>query len=81
MSGYYFVEICTYKRENIFGQILKEKIELNEFGKITDVCVTNISQHFPNALVDSYSVMPNNIHLIVILDDNRDTMIPHPLHK
>ncbi|MBC1240030.1 MULTISPECIES: hypothetical protein [Nostoc] len=32
--GFYFVTICTYKRQCLFGEIVNEEMVLNEYGKI-----------------------------------------------
>jgi hypothetical protein len=34
-AGYYFVTICTHKREKLFGEIKDGKNVLNEFGKVS----------------------------------------------
>lgn len=33
-SGQYFVTICTHNKENIFGEIVKNKMVFNNNGKI-----------------------------------------------
>lgn len=63
-SGYYFVTICTYKRINMFGTIIDNKIILNEFGIIIENVLKTLSIHH-NVVLDIYQIMPNHIHCIL----------------
>ena len=68
-AGYYFVTICSFKHKKIFSKIVDSKIELNDFGKIVDEHIRKIPSHFPNAEIDHYCIMPNHIHMIIVLND------------
>lgn len=59
----YFVTICTHQRQCIFGTVE----QLNGFGQIAKELLVRIPQHFPNASVDKYVIMPNHIHAIITL--------------
>lgn len=74
-SGFYFITICTLNRENLFGEINGSKMVLNHFGKIVEDCIKNIPKHFLNTDIDYFVVMPNHIHLVVIIDDHRHSAI------
>ena len=65
---YYFVTICTQNRKHIFGEI-------------SDDCIKNIPQYFPNAKIDYYCLMPNHIHFIIIIEDNSGTAYRVPTFK
>jgi len=69
-SGSFFITICTEQRECLFGEIRKGKMELNEYGEIVAECWNGIPRHFPNALIDTFVVMPNHIHGILRLHKN-----------
>ena len=62
--NYYFVTICTHNRRCIFGQ----PDNLNIFGKIAEEQIKKISTHYRSVLIDHYVVMPNHIHMIVVLE-------------
>ncbi len=64
-NGVYFVTICTYKKQCLFGDITNSKMELSEIGAIAGKCWNEIPNHFPNVLLDYSVVMPNHIHGIV----------------
>jgi REP element-mobilizing transposase RayT len=40
-GGYYFVTICTNKRENLFGRIENGVMKLNEAGDIVEKWLVN----------------------------------------
>jgi REP element-mobilizing transposase RayT len=61
----YFLTMCTHKRNHLFGKIIDWKIVLNDFGKIAHQCWLQIPNHFPNAEIDEYIIMPNHIHGII----------------
>jgi len=67
VEGYYFVTICTKSKIEWFGKINNGEITLSEFGKIVKNFWLEIPNHYQNALLDHYIVMPNHIHSIIIL--------------
>ena len=46
---------------------------LNEFGKIASNCWQDLPDHFSNTSLDEFTIMPNHIHGIIILEERRDT--------
>jgi putative transposase len=62
--GYYFITVCVYDRkQNLFGDIINAKMELNEFGKIVQNEIFRTAQIRPNIKIDEYMVMPNHVHI------------------
>jgi len=66
--GFYFITICTCNREHFFGEIQDGKMFLNEIGKIADDCWSQIPNHFKNAELGDYIIMPNHIHGIIVIN-------------
>jgi len=66
-SGYYYVTICTKNRQKYFGNIFNNNIYLNKYGIIARHCWSEISKHFPDVLLDEFTVMPNHIHGIIVI--------------
>ena len=66
-NGLYFITICTYNRECLFGEIIDKEMILNDAGKIANECWLNIPEHFPNAVLHEHVVMPNHVHGIIEL--------------
>ncbi len=69
-AGYYFITICTKDRESFFGKIAYDKMILNECGEIALKYWLEIPEHFPNAKIGEFVVMPNHFHGIVIIEPN-----------
>jgi putative transposase len=67
-NGYYFVTLCIKNREYIFGEIENGVMFLSDLGKTAEQCWRDIPDHFPFAKPDSYVIMPNHMHGIVIID-------------
>ena len=72
-DGEYFITICTKDRKHYFGEIVDGEMQLSAVGKYADECVQKISEHNPYAQIPEYVIMPDHIHLIVIIsgDDCR----------
>ena len=71
-SGYYFITICTDKRENILSNIVGEGFPLPQHtkqGKIVENIILSINQKYPTVSVNKFVIMPNHIHLILILEN------------
>ncbi len=64
-GGYYFVTVCAKDGRCLFGEVVCDKMELNETGEIVEQCWINIVDYFQNIMIDEYVVMPNHFHGIV----------------
>lgn len=64
-NGLYFITICTKNRECIFGKIKKHEIILSEIGQIVNNCWNDIPQHFSQASLHEFVIMPDHIHGII----------------
>ncbi|MBU4304243.1 MAG: hypothetical protein KJ893_01240 [Candidatus Omnitrophica bacterium] len=67
--GYYYVTICAYDRERIFGNIIDNQIHLNNAGEMIDQVLRTLPEYYPNISIDDYIVMPNHIHAIIIIKE------------
>ena len=66
----YFVTICTKNRAHYFGEIVDGAMQLTDVGKYASQCIMKISELHPDAEVPLFVVMPNHIHMVIILDGN-----------
>ncbi len=64
--NYYFVTICTHQKRCIFG----EPNRLNEWGKLAESELLDIPNHYDGVTIDTYVIMPNHVHAIVVLERN-----------
>ncbi len=69
--GAYFVTIVSYRRKNIFGEIIDGEMNLNQAGKIVEQTWRDIPNHFPNTSSEIFIVMPNHIHGIINIIENK----------
>ncbi|MCL2354523.1 MAG: hypothetical protein FWC68_01265 [Oscillospiraceae bacterium] len=81
LPGYYFITICTQNRERLLSRIVgatcgRPEIELLSAGKIVDNEMNKIEIIYDNVLIDEYIIMPNHIHMIVILENGRTKFAP-----
>jgi len=65
--GSYFVTICTQNRELLFGNIADGEIVLDDVGRIVEKCLLEIPEHYPNVKLDKFVIMPNHVHLIIVI--------------
>jgi len=79
--GAYFLTIVTRNREHLFGEIVDGKMELNELGKIVEQNWNEIPNHYPDAKIDEYIIMPNHIHGIIIFEGDVGAIRELPLQK
>ncbi len=69
-NGYYFVTICSENNENIFGHIENDNCILNDCCDLVKIVLLNLNNVFDNIQIDeSYVIMPNHIHFILIIDN------------
>ena len=67
-SGAYFVTIVTRHRESLFGAVANDRMVLNEFGRIVETEWLRTSEVRPDVALDTFVVMPNHLHGILLID-------------
>lgn len=72
-GGSYFITICTKCREHDFGEIEDGAMQLSDIGTHTQKCIEGINRHNPYAEIPLYTIMPNHLHLIVVIDSDKIT--------
>ena len=70
-GGSYFITICTKDREHYFGEIVDGEMVLSDIGKYADEQFNNVSSHYPYAEIPLWTIMPNHLHAIVVIDGNK----------
>lgn len=83
-NGAYFITICTKERQEILwasneletaedvgASIARPYVvaPLSKQGKIVEQCILQISNHYPAVSVEKYAVMPNHIHLFLLIQN------------
>jgi len=67
-SGAYFVTICTWQRECIFGEI-NDAMKMNEYGVIVRDEWMRTEDVRPKVESDEFIIMPNHFHGILIVNN------------
>ena len=67
-AGAYFVTVCAWNRECLFGSLVGETVNLSDCGKIIADVWNKLPERFPSIELDEFVIMPNHIHGIVILN-------------
>ena len=75
-AGAYYLTICTHRRGRLFGQIAGQAMLANPYGQIVAICWANLPDHFAHATVDTFVVMPDHVHGIVILNATQRQTLP-----
>ena len=52
---------------------------MSEYGKIVQSVIESLSVRFENAVISDYVIMPNHIHMIIILDSDERAIRESPL--
>jgi len=68
-TGYYFMTICAKNREEWFGKVKNGEMCLNEYGEVAKNLWSEIPVHFKGVRTDEFSVMPNHVHGILIIEE------------
>ena len=70
-GGSYFITICTKHREHFFGEIVDGGMVLSDIGKYTVEQFKTVSSHYPYAEIPLWTIMPNHLHAIVVIDGSK----------
>lgn len=72
-NGAYFITICTQDRECTLSDIdVGDGFPvpvLTDYGKISDKYINLITEKYPTVFVDKYVIMPNHIHLLLVVQN------------
>ncbi len=73
-NGAYFVTLCTKNNKHFFGEIpgstpgtSEACLQLSPIGRTTEDEIKNISDIYEQIAIDKHVVMPNHIHMIILI--------------
>lgn len=64
-AGLYFITICVQNRQCLFGDVVNEKMILNDAGKMVENEWLKLHERFTNTELHEFVVMPNHFHGII----------------
>lgn len=75
-NGGYFITFCTKDRKPLLGSIVvgggvldAPHVELTPAGQIVDQYIRDLEQYYPWLTVETYIIMPNHVHLLLLVQD------------
>ncbi|MEH2001844.1 MAG: transposase [Nostoc sp.] len=71
----YFVTICTGGKKCFFGEVVQGEMQRSPIGEIAHKLWYEIPNHFYNCRIDSFCVMPNHVHGILVINQIREDAI------
>ncbi len=72
--GAYFITFCTHNRKGVLSRVVganhdSPETELTAYGEIVERVIHEIPSHL-NVAVNEYVIMPNHVHLIVVIGEH-----------
>ena len=64
----YFITICVKDRLEMLGEIIEDDIKLTKEGNIVKQNINKIEQIYKNTIIDEYVIMPNHIHILLLIN-------------
>ena len=89
-SGAYFITVCTKDRKALFWDeqqmdcvgedsiLPPDDMRLSAYGKIVDEAIQNIPQNYPGVALWQYVIMPNHVHMILVVPTDNGRIISSP---
>lgn len=74
-NGYYFITICTHNKQNTLSDICRGGVLLRPFGEIAEKTMHDLKDRY-RVQIPSYVIMPNHIHMILIIDRAEQSPAP-----
>ncbi len=68
LSGAYFVTVCVQGRAQLLGDIWDGRMVPSEAGRMVEDVWTQLASRFPCVELDAFTLMPNHVHGIVLID-------------
>ncbi len=74
-AGAYFITLCAFQKQHLFGEVVDGKMVLNELGSIVHFEWKWTEIVRPTIDMDVYVVMPNHLHGIVVFGSDENPIL------
>ena len=81
--GCYHITICTKNRRPVLSRVIpssdisvRAAVRLSKTGQTVDRYIQNIPCTYSGICLEKYVVMPNHVHLLLLLSDESSVSIP-----
>lgn len=71
--GAYFVTICLHHGDSRFGDVLDDRVALNDAGLMAMDWWNELACKYPGVRLDEFIVMPNHLHGIIFITDGLES--------
>jgi putative transposase len=75
-NGAYFITLCTFQREHLFGEVVEGVMQLNEAGQVVEDEWKKTPVVRPYITLDAFVVMPNHFHGIFVIEGDKEQEAP-----
>lgn len=72
-TGAYFLTLCTWQRECLFGKIVNGEMQLSLYGEAVKYNWYYLNKRCSYVQLDAFTIMPDRVHGIIWLTDNDPT--------
>ena len=69
--------MVTHGRTHLFGEVINGEVRLSVAGEVASACWHAIPEHFPQAELGAFVVMPNHVHGIIMLHERATIASSH----
>ncbi len=76
-NGAYYVTICAYEKQKLFGEIRNNIMNVNDLGAILEEEWYKVAQIRNYMILDDYIVMPNHFHGIFFISNDSNIQLPY----
>jgi putative transposase len=73
--GAYFVTALTHQRRPVLGTLTRGGVVLTRARSIVYRCWADVQERFPTVTIDTFVVMPDHVHAIVVLSRTENRSI------
>jgi len=80
-AGFYYVTICVQGKESLLGEIAAGEMLLNDAGRMVGQVWCELPQRYSGVDIDTYVIMPNHCHWIIVLDNNVGAPLAAPMDR
>ncbi len=67
LAGAYYVTVCAQNRACLFGDIIDGAMHQSPVGQAVQRAFEELPGRFPTLVTDALAIMPNHVHLILLL--------------
>jgi len=78
-AGYYHITMCVKDKHEMLGRVVGHdalgvpSVELTEYGNIIHKEIEQTHLHYKSVVVDKFIVMPNHVHMIIVIKNGNVT--------